>query len=221
MLAPNKAIFHKNLWLYAKAEARPLSLLLQKPQKNQIMEYAKKFGTRFGIYMGIIGVLYSVIIWAIDESLFIKLWWLSLLLFLVALGLFVAAQVQTKKALGGYASFREVFSAFMIGAIVYMLISTAFGLLLFQVIDPDLGPRIKEQTIVFTMERLENMGLPDEALDEQLAKLEEQDQYSVVGQLKSFLMGTLFFAVVGAIASLITRKNKPEWEAVDNTENES
>ncbi len=185
------------------------------------MDYAKKFGTRFGIYMGIIGVLYSVIIWAIDEALFIELWWLSILLFLVALGFFVAAQVQTKKALGGYASFREVFSAFMIGAIVYMAISTIFGLLLFQIIDPDLGPRIKEKTIVFTIERLESMNLPEEAIDEQLAKMEEQDQYSVMGQLKSFLIGTIFFAVVGAIASLITRKNKPDWEAVDNTENES
>jgi uncharacterized membrane protein YeaQ/YmgE (transglycosylase-associated protein family) len=137
----------------------------------------------------------------------------------VAMGFFIAAQVQTKKAQGGYASFREMFSAFMIGAIVYMVISTLFGLLLFQVIDTGLGDRMKEKTIVAMSERFESMGMEGEQLDESLAKMEEQDNYSVVGQLKSFLYAILIFGVIGAIASLITRKDKPAFDTVDDTAN--
>ncbi len=183
------------------------------------MEYAKKFGIRNGVIMAVIGVLYSVVVWAINEDWFIQFWWLSILLFLGAMGFFIAAQVQTKNAQGGYGSFREVFSAFMIGAIVYLGISTVVGLILFQVVDPDMGPRLTEKMIVAMGERFENMGMDQEQIDQQLARMEEQDNWSVWGQIKSALQGIAFFAIIGAISSLIIRKNKPEWDAVDSAEN--
>ena len=176
------------------------------------MEIAKKYGIKYGVIFGIIGVVYAFGAWAINEDIFME-WWVQILLFLAALGFFVAASVQTKKEQGGYATFREAFSAFMIGAIVYMAISTVGGLLLFQVVDTDLGPRLQEKIMVMMEERFENMNMPEEQFEEIMTKMENQDSFSVGAQLKNGLYSLVFFGVIGAISALIIRKNKPEWES--------
>jgi hypothetical protein len=181
------------------------------------MEFAKKNGIRIGLIFGIIAVVYSFGAYAIDETLFTK-WWLSLLLFVGSLFFFIYAMVQTRKQLGGYITFREAFSAFMIAAIVYLLMSTAANMLLFQVIDTGLADRVKERMIEASLEWFEKMNMPEEAIDEAITKMEEQDQFSIGAQLKSVGMAIVFFAVIAAISAAIVKRNKPEWEAVDKTE---
>ena len=170
-----------------------------------------------GLIFGIIATVYSFGIYAIDETLFTK-WWLSILLFLVSLFFFISAMVKTRKELGGFITFRESFSAFMIAAIIYLGMSTAANLLLFQVVDTELGDRVKERMIVQTTEWFEKMNMPEEAIDEAITKMEEDDQFGVATQLKNILYAIMFFAVIGAISAAIIKRNKPMFEAVDQTE---
>jgi hypothetical protein len=178
------------------------------------MEFAKKNGIRIGLIFGLIAVVYSFGAYAIDETLFTK-WWLSLLLFVASLFFFIYAMVQTRKQLGGFITFREAFSAFMIPAIVYLFMSTAANMVLFQVIDTELADRVKERMIEASMEWFEKMNMPEDAIDEAITKMEEQDQFGMVAQLRSFGMAIIFFGVIGAIAAAIIKRNKPMFETVD------
>jgi hypothetical protein len=69
-----------------------------------------------------------------------------------------------------------------------------------------------------SLEWFEKMNMPEEAIDEAITKMEEQDQFSIGAQLKSVGMAIVFFAVIAAISAAIVKRNKPEWEAVDKTE---
>lgn len=180
-------------------------------------EIIKKNGIKYGVMFAIIATVYSYAVYVIDESIFTN-WWISIILMLGGMALFVVASVKSKTEQGGFITFREAFSAFMIAAIIYLVISTAGNILLFHVIDPGLGARLQEMITELMYERFEKM-MSEEQLAEAMQKMEEQDSFSLTGQLKGVISGILFFAVIGLISALIIRKNKPEWETVDNSEN--
>jgi len=188
-------------------------------QKNFIMNpIVKSNGIKYGVIFALVAIVYSFAVYVIDESFFTN-WWISIVLMLGGVALFVVASVKAKSEMGGFITFREAFSAFMIAAIVYILASTLANMLLFHVIDPELGGRIQEMIIELMYERFEKFGMGEEQIAEAIQKMEEQDSFSMKGQLKGIFTGILFFAVIGLISSLIIKKNKPEWETIDNTEN--
>lgn len=179
------------------------------------MEFAKRNGIKAGIIFGIIAVVYAFTVYIVNEAWLAK-WWVNTALFVAGLFFFIWAMVKSKRDMGGFITFREAFSAFMIAAIVYMAISTLSNILLFQVIDTELADRTKERIIEQTVSWLEKMNVPEEQLDETIAKMEEDNTFGMGNQLKGFLFGIIFFAVIGAISAAIVNKNKPIWDAIDN-----
>lgn len=184
------------------------------------MEQAKKNGVRYGLIFAAIAVLYSYGGWVFNEAILAK-WWLSLVLMLFGMTIFVFASIKTKKDLSGYISFQESFSAFMIASIVYMAIGTVANILLFQVLDTDLGNRLNEYIIIQTLEWFERMNMPEDQIGEALARMEGQDNFSIKAQIKSLFGGILFFAVVGSISSAIIKKKRPMWQNEGTLDSES
>lgn len=178
-------------------------------------EVIKNNGVRYGTIAGLISIVYSYVVYAINEDIFLQ-WYLTLLIQMLGIGLCVAAIVKSRKMLGGYITFREAFSSFMIGAIVYMFISLAGSTLMFQVIDSDLGERLKEKMMVQLEERFENSNMPEERMNQVLQNMEEQDTFGLATQLKSTLYGIVFMAVIGAISALILKKERPIWQTTEN-----
>ncbi len=73
----------------------------------------KKLAIQYGIISTLLSVLYVLGIYIVDESLFTSQWG-GMVVLLGTLVLFIVAVLQYKKENGGYASFREAFSAFML-----------------------------------------------------------------------------------------------------------
>jgi hypothetical protein len=181
-------------------------------------EIIKKNAIKFGGIATALSVLYTYLVYAFNEDLFVE-WQYTMIVQLVGLGLFVAAVVNSKKEMAGFISFREAFSSFMVAGILSIIIGTLFSLLLFHVIDTDLGPRIQDKIIVKMEERFEKMNMSDEQLQAMVDRMESQDTFAVSTQLKSILYGIIFYAFIGAIVAAILKKNRPEWEAIDETNN--
>ena len=165
---------------------------------------------RYGIFTGIGLTVYSILLYAMGLEVFSN-FWLYLLLYPVIIFLMVFLSIRIRnKILGGAMTFKEGFSSsFLIGS-VSSVIPLLWGLLLFNVIDPDLKTEMPEIIISKTEQMMTDWGAPQSSIDETLAQQVEEipKGFTMVGQLTGFLKGLIFYAVVSALIGLIV-KRKP------------
>ncbi|MDA8787492.1 DUF4199 domain-containing protein [Schleiferiaceae bacterium] len=179
----------------------------------------KKIAIQFGILSTIFSVLYVLTVYIIDESMFTSQWG-GIIVLLLSLVIFVVGVLQFKKQNGGYATFREAFSAFMLPFILATLLGMVFNLTFYNLIDAELAARNGERQFDAMLEMPEEnldgvmtfMGVS--SVDELHEKIMEQAEMtkSFTGQLKGGGMGIAFFAVLGLIVAAVTKKNRPEFE---------
>jgi len=59
-------------------------------------------------------------------------------------------------------------------------------------------------------EMMEKFNVPEEALDEAIAKIDETDSFSLVSQIKNFFITLAMYSVIGLIVAAIMKKKNPE-----------
>lgn len=173
-------------------------------------EIIKKNSSKFGLITGGLGIAYYLLAYLVDETLFVNMG-IGILFWLGNIVLFIVAVAQSRKQLGGYITFKEAFSGFMLTAIIYALLITLFSMVLFNVVDPELAATLKEATIEKSVELLEAMGQSNSEIEKSVAAMEEADNYSVSSQGKSFIFIILGYSILGLIVAAIMKKNKPEF----------
>ena len=171
----------------------------------------KKYGIKHGLIIAAIAVGYYLIAYLFNEQLFVN-WWIGISIMVVYFIILIMSVVSVKKEQGGYIEFKDAFSVFTLSWIVNTAITFVFTILLFHVIDTELGARIIDMTIETTVGFMEKMNVPEEALDEAITKIEEGDNYSIGGIVKGNLMGIVFAAVMGLIVAAFMKKPKPVFE---------
>jgi hypothetical protein len=120
--------------------------------------------------------------------------------------------INYRKQIGGYIDFGKAFQHAMILLVVSGLIGMIFNMLLYTVIDPSLPETIADAAVETTRSMMERFGAPESQMDEALetARVDAIERLSVVGQLKGFGWGLIFYAIGASIAGLIVRKREPE-----------
>ncbi len=168
----------------------------------------KKNGINFGIITGVTSVLITSSIYIIDLSLMTK-WWLGLSILAVYIIIGCVLLSKTKKDLGGFMSFKEAFTTYFISALIGIVISVIFNILLFNVIDPQAAVTLKEMTLKSTAEMMKNFGAPTSEIKKAIEKMEEYDQFSTLEQLKGSIWSIVGSTIFGLILAAIFKKNKP------------
>lgn len=169
----------------------------------------KSTGSNYGVYLGIILSLITVLIYAIDMSLFTK-WWFGILNFLVLLVVSIMAVVKVKSLKSTYFTFREAFSTYFITVVIGTLISSAVSLLLFNVIDPQAAEQLMELTVEATREMMGKFGVPESDIQEAVKEMEKTNQFSPGNYLTGYIFSLAIYAVVGLIVGLIFKEKNPE-----------
>lgn len=173
-------------------------------------EIIKKNGVSYGIITGVVSALITTAIYSIDLNLFVK-WWLGIMIFLVYIIISVILLSKTKKELKGVFSFKEAFTTYFISAVIGILISVGFNILLFNVIDPSAKDAINEIVIKYTAETMQKFGAPSASISEAVKKMQENNPYSTIELLKSSIFSTAGSALFGLLLALIF-KSKPTQE---------
>ena len=91
------------------------------------------------------------------------------------------------------------------------LIGTAFNILLFHVIDPDLPQLISEAIIEQTVEMMEGFGANQEVIDQAIEDADTPATFTVIGQIKSFGMVLIFYTLMSLISGAIIKRKVPEF----------
>ncbi len=168
----------------------------------------KSIASTYGIYLGIILSLFTVIAYAIDLTLFTK-WWFGILSILILIVVSIIAIRATKKQVSEVYTFKNAFTTYFITILIGTLISTVVSILIFNFIDPEAADTVKELTIDATRGMMEKFGAAESDINEALVKMEEDDQFSMINQLKRFVFSLAFLSVIGLIIALIFREKDP------------
>ncbi|WP_431135240.1 DUF4199 domain-containing protein [Psychroserpens mesophilus] len=168
----------------------------------------KSISLNQGIILGVILTVITVLIYAFSIDMFTK-WWLGILLFLVILVFGIIAAVKSRKALGGFMTFKEAFTSYFITVAVGTLISTIVGVVIFAVIDPDAAQYLNEKIIEMTMQTMESFGAPQASINEAIAGMEGKNNFSAGMQFQSYVIRLLILSVIGLIVGVSLKKSDP------------
>jgi len=165
-------------------------------------EIIKKNGITYGIITGIVSVLITTIIYVVNLELFTSTWigLTSIALYLV-IGIVLLS--KTKKELKGIFTFKEAFTTYFISAVIGILISAAFNIILFNFIDPAAKDTIKELTIKYAVEMMQKFDTPTSAINDAIKDMDANDQFSIGNLLKGSVFSILFSALFGLILAAI------------------
>ncbi|WP_298551050.1 DUF4199 domain-containing protein [uncultured Algibacter sp.] len=170
----------------------------------------KSIATNYGLYLGITLALITVVAYAVNLDLYTKIWFgLCLMAAIIVFG--IISVVNTKKANGGFLSFKNAFTSYFITILIGIVISTIVSLIIFNVIDPDAAAELQVKVIDSQLARLEAYNVPTEVIDETMKKMEAQGNMFAIGNvLQSLVFQLIGFSVVGLIVAAVMKKNNPD-----------
>ncbi|WP_298345299.1 DUF4199 domain-containing protein [uncultured Algibacter sp.] len=169
----------------------------------------KSIATNYGLYLGVFLALITVIAYAVNLELLTNMWLgIAILLVIVVFGIIAVAKV--KQSQNGFASFKESFTSFFITVLIGLLISTVVSFLIFNVIDTGAAETLKQKTIEQTVQMMEGFNAPVDAIDKTVEQMESQNQFGIVGILKSLAFQLVLFSIIGLIAAAAMKKNNPD-----------
>jgi uncharacterized membrane protein YccC len=176
-----------------------------------INEIIKKNAIKFGVISALFSVFATTIMYVIDLNLFVNMW-IGFGLLGIFLVIAMVLLYNTKKDLGGNLSFKDGFTAYFISALIGITISTLFSMLLFNIIDTDARDQISELFIKSQVKMMQKFGAPSASINEAIAQLKENSQFSFKGLITGFfqsLLGSIIFGLILA-AFFKTRKTYQE-----------
>ena len=164
-------------------------------------------GLVWGAILGFVGIIYSVILYMLDQNLNQNLGYLSILITIVIMILGVRS--YRDNVMGGILPFSPAFKFGFVVVVVSTVISLIYNYILWTVIDPGIINKMKD----LQMEKMLEQGIPEEALDQAMAisgKFMTPLMMTMMGLFFGILMGT----IVALIVAAIFKKNEPEDQVV-------
>lgn len=173
-------------------------------------EVIKRNGINFGIITGVTSALITASIYSINLNLFTA-WWVTVVSLSVYVIIAVILLSKTKKELNGFFSFKDAFTTYFISALIGILISVVFNIILFNFIDPSAKDAIKEVSIKYAVSMMEKFNAPSATINEAVKKLQENDQFSIIELVKGSIFSIVFSSLFGLLLALIF-KSQPTKE---------
>ena len=173
------------------------------------MEDLRKNAATYGLFLGLFIIVTTTLVYALDISLFTASWYgLLSMTVIVVFGAYAA--IKAKKNQGGFLTFKETFTSFLVAVLVGLSISTLFSVLLFNVIDPEAKQIITDNVIKMTTEMMGKFGTKPADINAIIKEMQKTDSFGVVGQLKGFVFNIIIYSVIGLITALIIRRERPQ-----------
>src|ERR1051325_1727577 len=167
-----------------------------------------------GVISGLIGIGISIASYAAGVGVMTS-WSFGISLLLVYLGVDIFLSLRIKKVPMEEITYGQALSAILVFMIVGGILTTIYSVILFRYIDPDLAQKMKDATIQNTAKFMEDMGTPQEKIDETIDKMKAEPSEMTVGKIaKGGLIRLGFYRVFGLIMAIFVRKQKPMF---DNT----
>lgn len=177
-----------------------------------------KVGITFGIVLAIYYILFNCTLFFTDQTLFankfVGFFNIGITIILGVLTVYIA-----RKKVGGYVTFKEAFTPFLIAIAIGVTANYIVYNILFNLVDPSAKDLINKALYDMLVETLANSGLPQEQINEQLAKSKELNLFDPQKQLFMWSGSILRNSILGLLLAAIF-KNKSEFTTLPKTDDE-
>ena len=165
---------------------------------------------KHGLIVGAITIVLTVIAYSTSLSFMGSFKFVGTVFF-VYIGYVIYAGITYRNSIGRYISYGKAFVHGFIVLATGSLLNFIFGIVLYDVIDPELAGKLAEAIIVNTEDTMRSFGTPEETIDKTLEEMRRTmpENFSMLGRIKNYFTGLIWYAVFVAITSLIVRKNEP------------
>ena len=166
----------------------------------------KTSAINYGLYLGALLSIISVVIYAVNLDLFTE-WWLGIILFILVIVYGIVSALKSKKILDGFISFKQAFASYFITIAVGTLIATVVGIAIFTYIDPEAATYLNEQILILSKQTMERFGAPQEVIQAAIEEASTKNNFSLGMQAQAFVFRLAIYAVIGLIIALIVKKS--------------
>ncbi|GAA4091196.1 DUF4199 domain-containing protein [Mucilaginibacter panaciglaebae] len=173
-----------------------------------------KLGVRYGLLIGVISIVLSVVFRIIDPLMMFTNLWIQLLNGIIGIALIVILGIEIRKAIGGYWSFGEAFRGLMTMSVFILILTIFYGFVLFKFVDPDMPTKINDVSETVMSQRLAKMGMDQEKID-QTTKMFENGEFkakllpTLKNEATAFCFGLLFYVILNLIVAACIKKQRP------------
>ena len=168
-----------------------------------------RVGIIFGIILAVYYILFNTIIFFTDLSLFSNPFAgftsMGVVIILGVLTVFLA-----RRKAGGYVTFREGFTPYLLMITIGVTVNYIVYNILFHLVDPSAQEVVNKDLYDMLIQTLNNSGLPQEQIDSQLQKAAETTQFAGKSQIFLWAGSILRNSVLGLLLAAIF-KNKSEF----------
>ncbi len=165
---------------------------------------------KHGVILGVISILLVIICYVVDISLMVTLKFMGLVL-VIGLGYVIYAGINYRSEIGGFMPYGKAFMHGLVVLAISGLIGTAFNILLYHLVDPELPQKLTDAAIQNTEEMMAGFGMQQEAMDQAIDKMRTDmvDQFSIGGQAFGYVKAMIAYCIIALITALFVRKNVP------------
>ncbi|MCS4239146.1 putative membrane protein [Myroides gitamensis] len=175
-----------------------------------------KVGITFGIVLALYYILFNCTLFFTDKTLFankfVGFFNMAVIIIIGVLCVFIA-----RRKVGGYVTFREAFTPYLITIAIGVTVNYLMYNILFNLVDPSAKEVINTVLHDMLVDTLNNSGLPQEQINEQLSKSQELNQFEPKSQLFMWAGSILRMSILGLLLAAIF-KNKSEFTNMNNDE---
>ncbi len=167
---------------------------------------------KFGLYTGLFGILFTLIVYLIDFKLNME-WYTGVINFAFLLTFMSIGTIRRRRQTGGYMSYGAAMVSCLNIFLLATIINLAFYNLLIGVIDVDLQEVMKKATISKMEQTFESFGMPQDQMETAMADIEAQNYApSLLNFFKQLLASFAMGLVFSLILAIFLRKEKPIFE---------
>jgi hypothetical protein len=169
---------------------------------------------RFGLIFGLIQVILSVLFYVAGIDFFASnMFLISILMLALGIGITIASIIRFRKSNGGYMTFKEGFAVTFFTLAIAGLLTTAFGIVMYNVVDTEYPKLIAEKTMEKTTEMMQKFGASEEDIEKALERNSDMtERFTVGGQIQGYLYGLIAYAIYSVILGAIFKRSKPPFE---------
>lgn len=165
---------------------------------------------KHGLIVGAIVILLTVVAYSTSLS-FMGSFKFFGCIFLLYIGYVIYAGISYRNSIGRYISYGKAFIHGFIVLAIAGVVNFIFGIVLYDLIDPELSTNLAEAIILNTEDTMRNFGAPEDQIDKTIAQMRTDlpEGFTMAGRLKNFFIGLIYDVVIVAITSLIVKKSEP------------
>ena len=155
----------------------------------------------WGIIVGLISIVYSVILYMLDKVFNQALGYLAFIIIIA--GMAIAVKNYRDTVLDGQIAFGKAFGFGVLLALFSSILGAIYNYLLYTVIDPDLQQKMLE----VVAERMLEQGVPEGQIDQGL-EISKKFMNPVITSLSAVFIGTLIGTIIALVIAAIFKKEE-------------